>query len=1440
MIYKPATGTGAKVMDPNSDGYLSMTRSGFSGTSDEGVGISEIPYRPFPALTTEPISDLNTGSSGGHTDLATPTEGDAFTGSPVAAYFDGANLMFRLRLGSSSTASKGYSVLIDSDGKFDSPGNNPGFEYEVLLASNFAVQVIKHTPTGSTAIFTGSVDQYSQRAVAASTSGSNADYFYDFYVPLSAFNGGITASTPLRMSGITVTSAQSGLTGTVSDVGGVNFLSYNYDAPAAWRALIGVFPATSLTTLQTSAFPKVAATAPVVNSPIQANSTSISGSSVEAAGSTITVYRTVGTGSPVAIGTTTVSSNGSWTLSGLSSSLLAAGNVITATVTVSGKSLSASSNAVTVSAGICTATPAPKLTGITGTTGNRALVLTPSFSGNQVITVYNLTSGTSQASVVLNLTAGTPYPSSSTTAPASFVVAQNNNYVVTATPTDAAGNPIGCTSLRSNQLCYTTGGNFSSNPHTVTITGVTYNSVSNTTSAPNNTEVPTNLSAVTVSINFNGSLDAGNLVLFRNGVQTNISAPYTIGTTTQTLSLAGLSPALTVGDVLSVRTIQTAGCAGQSTPSNFLTVLPTSAAPVINTPNCGLVTTLSGTSSEAVGTVIQFYTGGVAGDRSGTLVVQNGTTTPITASVNSNGTWEAYFTTASGGGIPAGTAITARAKASGKVRSVNSNVVSAVAGPTGVLTINRPIIEGSTSISGTGPASSIGAKVTLYLEGTPFTTTVLVASDGTWKVEGISAQELFAGANVSATYTPTSQCESMKSAIVTVSCSAPAVTYTMTPSETQTCGGNTVNFTLSGSTYGISYRLLANGVESGASVIGTGGPITLTSAVLTNLTASNQTVTFTYRARKVGGSACDATSTGTVAITVRPQPITSGLAFTSTTGSTCANSSASILLNGTSTTYTYQLMNQTTNTLVGSPVTGVASGSITLSTGIVTANTTYGLAITFASGTTPCSTTLANQVSVTVTGAPTNTAVYAAYDQVCANGSTPIYVATLNNAGYQYKVYRKKTAANGLGADALLGTLTGNGATQSVSSGSLATAGTEEFYVTVTSASCGTVTLTMTAQVQVSSTPELADAGADKTFCGSSTVLNGNSIAASTGMWTQISGPSVATFSSASDTDATVGGLVSGAYVFRWTVQTTCGGSYSQSADDVKITINCDASYTLAIPKYKDEYAGGEILARATDPDGPITTASITQGALPAGIFFNAANGNLSVANPGGLIEGIYPLTIRLVDAAGGTTVTDIVLRIYGNSPSIVPLPVELVYFRATAQQYSVELKWLTASEENNQEFVIERSVDGKNYIPIGTVTGAGSTTLSQLYTFTDSEVPAGIVYYRLKQIDYDGQFNYSKVVSIRLKETIAQGKQLNVWPNPFEEELHVEVYAPVANEVSLVVSDLKGRIIYQRSVQLKMGTNKLNLSLQELSTGVYLLHLQGTDITGKAKVIKH
>ncbi|PKV62986.1 T9SS type A sorting domain-containing protein [Pontibacter ramchanderi] len=1439
LIIRPSVGTGQQILDPNRDGFVSISRTGFTNGRDEGVGNSEIPYRQFPALTSEPTGDLNTGTAGGHTDLAGPATPitSPSTGSPVAVYFDGANLMFRLRLGGTSTASKGYSVLIDSNNLFEGTGANPGFEFEVLLASNSAVQVLDHRGTTSGTIFTGAVDQYSQRAVAGSTNGGNPDYFYDFFVPISAFGGAITADTPLRMSGITITSAQSGFTGTISDVGGVNFQAYGYNAPDAWRALLGIFPPTTLTQVRNSGITPAASAAPVVNGPINANSTSISGTSTEIAGSVVTVLLNGEAicGSAGQLACPTVSANGTWTLSGIPSTLLVTGNIITARVTAPGKTISPLSNAVTVTTGVCTETPAPRITGLTSSGNDRYLTFIPSITGRQRITIYS-TSGTTTSSntVILDLVAGTAYPNSTLTPIPSnfFLTSPGTSYAITTTPVNVSNNATGCESPRSNLLCREQGNNATVNTQVIIITGVTYDGATFTS---NFTNVPTNLTSLTVSIS--GGTATGNLVLYRNGTATTITTPLN-GAASQTLSVAGITPALTSGDILSVRSVlSSSACPSASAPSNFVTVRPTLTAPVINAPSCGFVTTLSGTSTNPIGTTIQFYTGGTAGTRTGTLVTQSDGTTPVTATVTSTGAWVADFTSTTAGGIAAGTAITARAVSPNNVSSVNSNVVTATPGPEGVLTVN-PITAGATTITGTAPASAAGGQITLYIEGTPFPTPVFI-SGTTWGVEGISAQDLFAGATVTATFTPPNGCESRQSAPVVVACSPPPTAFTLSPTTATVCGGNTTSFELSGSEYGIIYRLLVNGEESGSSVLGTGGPITLISGPFTNLTSANQNQTVTYRARSLTGIACDAISTNSVTVTVLPQPVTTGLTLTPITPQpVCGSRSVSYSLAGSNPAYVYQLVNQSTGLPIGSPVPG-STGNITLNTGPITANTTIGLRVSFP-GEGACGVTIPDQATVFISGPSVNNFVFAENNKVCVGNGTIISVQTEFNANttYTYRIYRRVGSEINFSADQLIGTpFNGTGGVVSRQTPGLPE-GNQFFYATVTSPSCGEIVLANTVTVQVTNAALQANAGPDQTVCGSSVVLSANDVGQDAGLWSQVSGPTTAVFSPASSNNATVSNLSPGTYILRWTSTPVCGAGGAATFDEVTITVNCDAYYTINPPKYNNEYIVGDLLAFATDPDGDITGAAIVFGSLPDGLAL-ANNGNISVTNPAALGEGAFPLTIRVTDQFGGSIDLSIVIRLLGNEPIIIPLPVELVYFTATVRNNQAHLEWLTASELDNDRFEIERSLDARSFEKVGTVKGKGTTSLETKYQFTDRTPVQGTVYYRLKQVDTDGQFAYSNVIAVNAKG-LARELATQAYPNPFQDVIKVTLTAPEAQTAVMTIYDMNGRRVMNKELQLDAGLNRMELNLEQLQSGMYILKVVGAGMESTTRIMKN
>lgn len=169
--------------------------------------------------------------------------------------------------------------------------------------------------------------------------------------------------------------------------------------------------------------------------------------------------------------------------------------------------------------------------------------------------------------------------------------------------------------------------------------------------------------------------------------------------------------------------------------------------------------------------------------------------------------------------------------------------------------------------------------------------------------------------------------------------------------------------------------------------------------------------------------------------------------------------------------------------------------------------------------------------------------------------------------------------------------------------------------------------------------------------------------------------------------------------------------------------------------------------------------------------FFNLPNGGGS----GSVVTGSNPYNPE----SNCATVTPEelgcdVARIQINGPGIPnqtvectfgsPLPVTLLSFKATPENNWVNIDWITASEQNNDFFSVEHSTDGINWTKIKEVKGAGTTSKEQRYKMTHNEPAYGINYYRLKQTDFDGKFEYSPIRSVEFN---SDNGELLIFPNP-------------------------------------------------------------------------
>jgi hypothetical protein len=164
-------------------------------------------------------------------------------------------------------------------------------------------------------------------------------------------------------------------------------------------------------------------------------------------------------------------------------------------------------------------------------------------------------------------------------------------------------------------------------------------------------------------------------------------------------------------------------------------------------------------------------------------------------------------------------------------------------------------------------------------------------------------------------------------------------------------------------------------------------------------------------------------------------------------------------------------------------------------------------------------------------------------------------------------------------------------------------------------------------------------------------------------------------------------------------------------------------------------------------------------------------------------------------------------------------LPVELLHFDAKASGQAVLLEWATASERDNAHFAIERSLDGRNFSAIDELPGAGNSTETRRYQYTDDAPPSGRrLYYRLKQVDFDGLFSYSPIRSV----LISRQGDMALFPSPASDRIAITLAAETSDGGGdWQLFDATGRML--QSGNWPAETPRLDLDLAALPNGMYV-----------------
>jgi len=190
---------------------------------------------------------------------------------------------------------------------------------------------------------------------------------------------------------------------------------------------------------------------------------------------------------------------------------------------------------------------------------------------------------------------------------------------------------------------------------------------------------------------------------------------------------------------------------------------------------------------------------------------------------------------------------------------------------------------------------------------------------------------------------------------------------------------------------------------------------------------------------------------------------------------------------------------------------------------------------------------------------------------------------------------------------------------------------------------------------------------------------------------------------------------------------------------------------------------------------------------------------------------------------------------------TFVPLPVEFLFFNGKMENKKAMLYCATASETNCDRYTIQRSVDGVNFMNVGTVNGAGTSSSTIHYSFPDelqdvdmNEAP--IFYYRLKQMDFDGRFDYSNTIA--LENSVKDEFSTTTFPNPASDLLTVTINGAAAVDCTYILTSMFGSGLLQNKVVFS-DAQTFHIDLSQLNAGVYILTLHVNGEHSSQKVMK-
>jgi hypothetical protein len=204
-----------------------------------------------------------------------------------------------------------------------------------------------------------------------------------------------------------------------------------------------------------------------------------------------------------------------------------------------------------------------------------------------------------------------------------------------------------------------------------------------------------------------------------------------------------------------------------------------------------------------------------------------------------------------------------------------------------------------------------------------------------------------------------------------------------------------------------------------------------------------------------------------------------------------------------------------------------------------------------------------------------------------------------------------------------------------------------------------------------------------------------------------------------------------------------------------------------------------------------------------------------------------YHIKLAIADAGDAYYDSGVFIKTGG----LTAVPIKLLSLKGRKSGYHNYIEWSSASESNSSQIEVLRSSDGKNFSPIGKVKGSGNSQTRTDYLFKDPKPLYGINYYRIKQIDFNGNHTFSEIISV--SNYYADLHVSPVFPNPSTDILNAMVILPEASAIEAEITDLTGKSYLKKTFRVEEGTNIISLETADLPSGVYLVRIFNEDFPG-------